>query len=558
MAGVVLRALTAGALWSSGIAVALDGGALAAFAEDDLSRCKGIRASAPAAPNADNAAAAQISVTESSPGAERVGETPSEWQAAKPCAEHVGKERKVHDMSPAQLAQFQLPPRSPPPSTTQGTSQGTTGGDVSPRYPYRPLVQNLKYEYAIGSESPIDYRRNSDLNRQVPDNVLVATPQVNGFIIYRPNDWLVGTLELILEKEYVVEAPSVINLPGGGQVFPKNGPNSILVDQGFVTVKRVTAPFELHAGRRNYEDNRHWLYDTSLDMGSVELRTGRFRAEATAGRQALWDLAFGTNQVKDKIETYMLYTEYLGIEDTRLAAYAIRRYDQTRQEGQKTNLGVRALGRPTDYFKYWVELGVLQGRDEQSRRFRGRGLDIGGTYTIEGLPLYPNFTLSYAYGSGDNNPNDSVNKEFRQTGMESNEEKWAGLAKFKYYGEVLDPQLSNLKIFTVGFGFRPVRSVSVDLVHHWYRLNAIADEVRGSAVTAVMNQDDSALSKDVGRELDLVIGIRNVFGIRRLGIDLRMGWFYPGKAYRIEEGDPDDPTFRPANKGIALVAKFWY
>jgi alginate production protein len=55
-----------------------------------------------------------------------------------------------------------------------------------------------------------------------------------------------------------------------------------------------------------------------------------------------------------------------------------------------------------------------------------------------------------------------------------------------------------------------------------------------------------------------VVGIRNLFGVRRLGLDLRAGWYFPGKAYRIQEGDPDNPTFRPANQGIGAIAKIWY
>ena len=525
MAGVVLPTLAAGVMWSSSLAVALDPGAPVAAGVEKFGVCEGAPAAMPPGPNRGDEAA----------------------------------------RAPVRLAQFQLPPRSPAPTTppdtqpgaTPGTDPGATQPDVSPRYPYRPLIQHLKYEYAIGTESPIDYRRNSDLNSNVQDNVLIVTPQVNGIIVYRPTDWLVGTLEMILEREYVAQAPAVITLPGGEQIFPKNQPTSFLVDQGFVTVRRVTDPFELHAGRRNYEDERHWLYDTSLDMGSIELKTGTFRAEATGGRQALWDLDFGTNAVKDRIDTYMLYAEYRGIEDTKLAAYAIRRHDRSREEGRPLNLGVRALGRPTDHFRYWIDLALLRGHDENSRQYRGRGFDIGGTYTVQGLPLYPSFTLSYAYGSGDKDPSGSVNKEFRQTGLESNEEKWAGLAKFKYYGEALDPQLSNLKIMTVGFGFRPARTVTVDLVYHWYRLDAIAETLR-APITAVMNQDDARQSKDVGEGFDVVIGWRNVFGIRRLGIDLRMGWFYPGDAYRIEQGDPNNPTFQPANNGVGVVAKFWY
>ena len=470
--------------------------------------------------------------------------------------EALQHEATAEPTPPIRVAQFQVPKRAPQPAP--GGTQPASDDAFTTRYAERPIAQTLEFQYSYGSESAIEYRRDADLNRKVQDNFLLVVPQLSGLVVYRPTDWVALTLEMILDQAFPVQEPKFVTLPSGQLVFPPKSKPSLLVDQGFVTIRRITDPFEFNFGRRNYEDNRHWLYDTSLDIFRAQLKVGHFQFEASGGRQALWDLDVLQREVKDRINTYILYGEYRGIEDVKLGAYAIRRYDYNRQEGRPLNLGLRALGTPTDRLKYWVELALLRGRDEQSNKFRGRAIDFGGTYKFKGLPWDPNITLSYAYGSGDGNPDDGVNNEFRQTGLESNEDRWAGLAKFKYYGEALDPQLSNLKILTVGFGFRPAPTVTVDLVHHWYKLSQLADNVAGSPITAVMNQDDTQLSKDVGREFDVVIGIRNVLGIRRLGVDLRMGWFYPGKAFRIEGGDPDNPTFRGANKGISFIAKFWY
>ena len=172
--------------------------------------------------------------------------------------------------------------------------------------------------------------------------------------------------------------------------------------------------------------------------------------------------------------------------------------------------------------------------------------------------------MGYAYGTGDDNPNDSKNHEFRQTGLQSNEARFSGVSNFKVYGEALDPELSNLRILTAGIGFRPASNVFVDLVYHRYRLNRLADGVRGSSLTAQMNQDDTQLSKKVGSGLDIVIGFRNLFGLRRLGLDLRAGLFFPKGAYRIEEKFIDPETgdekssFRKPNKGVSFIAKLWY
>jgi alginate production protein len=438
------------------------------------------------------------------------------------------------------LAQFQLPSAEP-----------ETGK------PPRTLVRSLRYQYGYGSESSVEYRRDPDLNNRMRDNSRVVTPQLNGIITYRPTDWLETTLEMIIEREVAREEPQVL-LPNGETRFAQRRRVSIPVDQAFVLIR--DSPMEFAAGRRNYEDDRHWLWDTSLDIASIAAKQGAFRLEAFGGREVQWDLDLAPHQrqARDRIDTYVLYADYRGIEDHKLAAYTIVRDDRTLNEGRPRLVGVRALGAPSNNFNYWVDLATLGGTDELRQKVSAAAVDVGGTYRFSGLPLAPSITLGYAFATGDGNPNDGRNKEFRQSGLQSNEIKLGGIPKFKIYGEVLDPELSNLEIVTLGLGIRPAPDVSLELVYHRYRLDKLADAIRTSALTAVMNQDDTQLSKYVGRELDIVLGFRNVFGIRRLGVDVRAGRFYPGKAFRIEEGDPADPTFRPADKGYAVVAKIWW
>lgn len=424
--------------------------------------------------------------------------------------------------------------------------------------PPRPTVQFLKYQYSYGSESEITYRRNPDLNDRVRDDFLLLLPQLNGTVVYRPTDWLATTLELIIEREIAAQEEKIITLPSGETQFAPKRRASLLVDQAFVTIRGFLAPFELNAGRRNYEDERHWLYDTSMDIASISYRKGPVRAEAFAGREVLWDLDLLTKQAKDRINTYMFYADYRGIEDIKFAGYTIFRDDRARKEGRPLHMGVSAQGLPTGDFSFWTQLASTRGRDELKRKYSAYAFDVGGTYRFMGLPFRPNVTLGYASATGDGNPDDNRNTEFRQTGLQSNEAKFAGVSQFKVYGETLDPELSNVGILTAGLGFRPAPTVTVDLVYHRYRLERIADGIRNSELTALMNQDDTRLSKDMGSAFDAVFGFRNLFGVRRLGLDIRLGWFFPGKAFRIEEGDPADPVFRRADKGSSVAAKFWY
>jgi alginate production protein len=236
----------------------------------------------------------------------------------------------------------------------------------------------------------------------------------------------------------------------------------------------------------------------------------------------------------------------------------IHRKDKTGADGRPVHVGVRAYGMPSNRFNFWSELSLLRGKDETKKKFKGHAVDFGGTYRFPNVPLAPNVTLGYANGSGDDNPNDGLNHQFRQTGLQSNETRLGGIPKIKYYGETLDPELSNLQIVMLAVGIRPVPTMTLDLVYHHYRLNKIADEIRNMALTAQMNQDDVRLSKKVGQALDIVFGFRNLFGIRRLGLDVRTGIFFPGAAFRNENIGSDPTTFRKADKSISVLAKFWY
>jgi alginate production protein len=443
------------------------------------------------------------------------------------------------DPSSVRLAQFALP---------QPAAEGES--------PVDQLPKDLAYEYGFGSESDIEYRKNPNLNNRVKDDFVLLAPELNGYVTWRPFEWMETTLELIIQGEFPALEQDRVVLPNGEIQFARGSQVTLLVDQAFVTFKRFMDPLNLTLGRRTFEDDRHWLYDASLDVALVTHR-GKFRAEASYGQEALVRLNAGKVEVPDKVNTGIFYGEYRGIEDIKLAGYTIYREGQEGvDEGRPWLIGLRSLGHPTENFSYWADFAVLRGDDESGRNYSSAyGFDLGATYRFAGHKLRPNITLGYAFATGDRNPDDNENNAFRQTGLQSNETRFAGVSDFKIYGEALDPELSNLRIFTLGLGARPMRDVSVDFVYHRYWLSEIAEEIRNSPITALMNQIDTQLSRDVGDGLDIVLGIRNLFGVRRLGVDFRAGWFFPGKAFRTEK---DGGGSRAADNGLAMLVKFWW
>lgn len=455
--------------------------------------------------------------------------------------ENVMEARRLFEVG--EEAQFQLPKHKAQMYRQKGI------GD-----PPSPLVQFLKFEYSYGSESEINYRENADLDNSLKDDALILTPELNGFVRYRPTNWLEATLEMIFDREIDVVEEDFAVLPDGEIKFAPDRRFSLLVDQLNVTIKQIIAPFRLTVGRRNFEDQRHWLYDTSIDVALASFKQGKFRTDVWVGRENLVDLEAVKNDPPDRINTSMVFTEYRGIEDIKFTGYVVFRDDRDRQEGQPLHLGLRSLGNPTVNFSYWAEFAYIIGQDELKRDFQAYGFDVGATYRFRGFPFNPNVTVGVAYATGDGNATDNKNNEFRQTGLQSNEAKFGGVSEFLVYGEALDPELSNLRILTAGLGFRPLHGVSLDFVYHQYRLDEIAEEIRNSPLTAKMNQG-GVVSKDVGTAFDIVLGFRSLFGIKRLGMDLRGGWLFPGKAFPKEV---DDFDFRNANKGVSFVGKFWW
>jgi alginate production protein len=109
--------------------------------------------------------------------------------------------------------------------------------------------------------------------------------------------------------------------------------------------------------------------------------------------------------------------------------------------------------------------------------------------------------------------------------LQDNEDRITGLGNVKYYGELLDPDLSNIEIFTAGVGIRPSASSSLEIVAHKYRQAKLDDDdIRGSPISPELNGN----SKDIGTEVDAILALRLGNG---LGLESKLGWFSPGKAF---------------------------
>ncbi len=141
------------------------------------------------------------------------------------------------------------------------------------------------------------------------------------------------------------------------------------------------------------------------------------------------------------------------------------------------------------------EGGGLQVSRHSVRKVRGWAFDGGVTWQTP-FPGHPALTLGYAIGSGDEQPQGETDFSFRQTGLQDNNGRFRGVDRFRYYGELLRPELSNLQIWTAALGMRFWRSSSVEFLYHLYYQVEEASILRGARIKA----DPQGTNRNIGQE----------------------------------------------------------
>jgi hypothetical protein len=202
------------------------------------------------------------------------------------------------------------------------------------------------------------------------------------------------------------------------------------------------------------------------------------------------------------------------------------------------------LGRPGKLY-YWLEAAGVRGREVftdysgptgartvsvvDRHDVSGYGGEAGLTFEFD-LPLRPSLSASFAHGSGKSRMTEESDRGFRQTGLQDNNDKFRGVASFRYYGELIDPELSNLRVLTGGVGFRFLRNSSIDFVYHHYQQVHRAPFLRD----VDFKRDPNGLHRDIGQELDVILGIEEW---QRFEIKLVGAVFQTGKAFAPKDDE---------------------
>jgi alginate production protein len=326
--------------------------------------------------------------------------------------------------------------------------------------------------------------------------------------IYRPSDSFIGVAELRYQGQYRDDDEDGRFYEDGTRLGETFG----------YWVDPLQWNLDLQLGRIDFDDEREWLYDQNLD-GIRLFHFNRFFVTEFSVSTTLSD---GSPRDENAVNS-MLYISN-GNEDRHVAAYIVHRDFDLAVREKQTHLGVRVLGEWLPKSKGWLEISRMTG-ELGTLETGGWGYDVGNTLSFDsGF----NVTLGYAWGEGDDTSTSRV-ENFRQTGLQDNNAKLAGVTSFRYYGELADPELVNLRILTAGLGYRFPRRISIDLVGHQYRQDQLSRRWIGSDIDKRPNGRD----KDLGWELDFILGWRTH---PSWDMEIVAAWFRPGKAF----DDADD------------------
>jgi len=358
-----------------------------------------------------------------------------------------------------------------------------------------------------------------DLNETRRRNKTKRDLTLRGQLIWEPTDDFYGLLSAEGNRATDREATKADSHTTDGKINEAFG------------MWRLADGLDLQVGRQDFDDVREWVYDENLDAVRLVVSNPDMRLELGAG-SVFWD---GSHRDRHS-DTFVAYLSN-NDEDQHLAAYVVdRRINDPKDEpppGSTPNplqarddkpifFGLRAIGDWLPDQDVWADFAVVRGYRGPTD-YDGWGLDVGTTWSADAIdPLY--LTLSWAVTSGDDDPNDAEDTSFRQTGLNDNNGKFGGITSFRYYGEVFEPELSNMSILTAGVGARLTRKTSLDLVAHSYRQVEAAATVRDSN----LDTQPDGTSADLGWGVDLILGSREYDPWE---LEAVVGVFDPGHAY---------------------------
>ena len=249
-------------------------------------------------------------------------------------------------------------------------------------------------------------------------------------------------------------------------------------------------------GRKVLNDGRSWYYNSSVDT------IGLFNSDDLL----LYDIYFGGRLNNEK--TFTENDNTYGLKDTKFIIahlqyqYFIKQFlegfyvlEHTKDLRTLRWYGIRANGNKkfnNSNLKYWADFALLRGNFNQ--KITANGLDIGALYNKDTSPYI--FGASFARGSGSKDGKHNYYMPY----MTNAKHKMTKIPSFRYYGEFLNPDLSNLQIISLYGNYDFNNGNTLTLAFHNY------NQIKASKILRATDMvlTPTGKSKDIGNEIDLI------------------------------------------------------
>jgi alginate production protein len=317
-------------------------------------------------------------------------------------------------------------------------------------------------------------------------------------------------------------------------------------------------PLALQLGRQQVQDRREWWWDEDLDMVRVHYFGKKVSGFVGMGRELGYYSTLGRRDPEDRdILRFMGNAKWDWADRQEIQVYGLHQNDRSSRynlgaiidenrfdeaDAKLSWAGLRVRGRVKakipGKFYYWGDLAFVMGREtsydsttlpndreritgRSREKVRGWAYDFGASFELP-FAFKPYLTVGLARGSGGK-------RKFRQTGLHGNNGKFRGNSRFRYYGEVLRPDLSNMQIATAALGIPIGEDGWIETVWHRYRQPTPNDRIAGSR----LDIDPLGSSGRIGNELDIIASYRPKSG---WDFELTGGAFRAGPAFGSEQG----------------------
>lgn len=326
-----------------------------------------------------------------------------------------------------------------------------------------------------------------------------------------------------------------------------------------------TDPLSFQIGRQNFFEPRLWWWDDDLDSVRVYYQGKSLRAWLGLAREIApvsTDEDFIDPEDKD-VRRLIGQVEWTAFGRLGLSAYLLDQHDgsgaaqvgeavstqcEDESDADLTWIGVRAIGplSPRGSIAFRADLGYVYGDETvleygddengfstvESRRtgkVRGWAVDTGVSWALPFRPR-PVLRLSYARGSGDAGGDDGVDRNFRQTGLQDQDED------FRDYGVVLRPELSNIEVSTIALDVPVADQTTLTLGYHKFRQVEPSPTLASDTLDAEPTGDNA----DVGDEWSLAL---EVLRWENVEIEFIAGSFHAGRAFGDRAGERSERYF---------------